>query len=203
MLTVDIHTHRPAEGVTALRTAGIHPWQADECTAESAERLREALGDPLLTAQAIGETGLDFACGTGREAQERLFRAHLELAVQMRLPVVIHCVRAFEQVMKILDGYAPPAVLFHGFIGSVEQARRAAGRGYYLSFGVRSLRSPRSVEAMRTVPAELLFVETDDDDTPVDEVCRMAAELLNTDAETLADRIGRNYKRFCDNGQLA
>lgn len=200
MLMVDIHTHRPAAGRTVLCTAGIHPWQAEECGIDSPEALREALGDTLRTAQAIGETGLDFACRTGREAQERLFRAHARLAERMRLPVVIHCVRAFEPTMKILAEYRLPRVLFHGFIGSAEQARRAAEREYYLSFGLRSLRSPRTVEAMRTVPPELMFVETDDDDISIEDIYEMAAEALGTDSETLERRFDENYKRFCDNG---
>lgn len=195
---VNIHTHRPAAGETALRTAGIHPWLAEGCDAADAAALREALGAELDTAQAIGETGLDFACTADRTAQERLLRAHAELAEQMRLPLVIHCVRAFEPVMKILGEYALPRVLFHGFIGSAEQARRAVGRGYWLSFGVRSLRSPRTVEAMRTVPLERLFIETDDDDITIAEVCRMAAATLGIEAEALAVQVNENFKRFIE-----
>lgn len=196
---VNIHTHRPAVGETTLRTAGIHPWRADEYDdIADAASLRRVLGDGLDGAQAIGETGLDFACMAGRAAQERLFRAHLQLAWESGLPVVIHCVRAFGPVMKILGEYALPRVLFHGFIGSAEQVRQAVGRGYRLSFGLRSLRSPRTVEAMRSVPPELLFIETDDDDTTITEICRLTAEALGTDAATLAERLDENYKRFTD-----
>ena len=197
---VNINTHRPAEEAITLTTAGIHPWLANESRIDSVEALREALGDALDGAQAIGETGLDFACTAGREAQERLFRAHLHLAAELRLPAVIHCVRAFEPVMKILSEYAVPRVLFHGFVGSKEQALKAVGRGYFLSFGLRSLRSPRTVEAMRTVPPELMFVETDDDDIAIGEIYRMAAAALGTEPETLRHRSDENYKRFCNNG---
>ena len=200
MPDINIHTHRPAVGETTLATAGIHPWRAEECDIASAEALRASLGDELDNVQAIGETGLDFACTAAHDAQERLFRAHLGLAVQLSLPVVIHCVRAFEPVMKILAEYAGPKVLFHGFVGSKEQALKAVGRGYFLSFGLRSLRSPKTVEAMRTVPAELMFVETDDDDIAIGEIYRMAAAALGTEPETLRHRSDENYKRFCNNG---
>ena len=195
MLTVDIHTHRPSGGVVTLRTAGIHPWRAGEYGIDGACALREVLGPALDNAQAIGETGLDYACTAPREAQERLFRAHLGLAVGMQLPVVVHCVRAFEPVMKILGQYPLRAVVFHGFIGSVQQALRAVQRGYWLSFGVRSMRSARTAEAMRAIPAECLFIETDDDPTPLGEVCEAAA-LLGTDPETLAAQLYANYKRL-------
>ena len=200
MNRVNIHTHRPADGQTTLLCAGIHPWLADDASPADAAALRGVLGASLDKAQAIGETGLDFACTASRTAQERLFRAHLELAAGMRLPVVIHCVRAFEPTMKILGEYPLRRVLFHGFIGSVQQAQRAVEAGYRLSFGVRSLRSPRTVEAMRTVPAEKIFVETDDDPVTIDEVYRMAAEALSTDIGTLELRLIENFKNFTDNG---
>ena len=198
MHCINVHTHRAVAGETVLRTAGIHPWLAGEYEIADAAALRTALNGMLDCAQAIGETGLDFACSADKRAQERLFRAHLELAAGMHLPVVVHCVRAFEPVMKILGEYSLPAVVFHGFVGSKEQALRAVGRGYFLSFGVRSLRSARTVEAMRTIPVESLFIETDDDPTPVGEVCDAAAAMLGTDSETLAGQLYANYKRLTD-----
>lgn len=203
MTLVDIHTHRPAAGVPTLLTAGIHPWLADRHDIACAGALKSALGESLAQAQAIGETGLDFACTADRGAQERLFRAHLELAAEMRLPVVIHCVRAFGPVMKILGEYRPERVLFHGFIGSAEQARQAVGRGYFLSFGLRSLRSPRTVEAMRSVPPGRLFLETDDDGITIAEIFGMAAAALGTGTAVLAEQTNENYKQFTENGQLA
>ena len=197
-LCVDIHTHHPTAAVT-LRTAGIHPWQAAECRAADAASLRLLLGDVLASAQAIGETGIDMACGVDIEAQERLFSAHVQLASVSGMPVVIHCVRAFEPVMKILAG-SQVRVVFHGFIGSEEQALRAVGRGYFLSFGMRSFRSPRTVAAMRSVPAGNLFLETDDDPTPIEEVYATACALLGTDVGRLAEITLNNYNRLLANG---
>ena len=204
MLCVDIHTHRHDGCAATLHTAGIHPWQADECDIADAAALAARLGsDPrqrLDSAQAIGETGLDRACTAPVAAQERLFRAHLELAVRRQLPVVVHCVRAFEQTMKILGEYRLPAVIFHGFIGSPEQALRAVGCGYRLSFGVRSMRSPRTVAAMRAVPAASIFLETDDDPAPIAEVYDMAASLLGCSVTALEEQMYENYKRLIQNG---
>lgn len=198
--SINIHTHRAADGETTLSAAGIHPWQADEYDIADADTLRNALGSGLDTAQAIGETGLDFACNADRDAQVRLFRAHLQLAEQMRLPVVIHCVRAFEPVMKIIGEYAVPNVLFHGFVGSADLVRRAVEKGYFISFGLRSLRSPKSVAAMRTVPPELMFVETDDDDISIEDIYKMAAEAIGSEVETLQCRCNENYKKLTSNG---
>jgi len=192
---VNIHTHRPTGCGAELRSAGIHPWLAGSHTPADVGSLRAALAGALAGAQAVGETGLDFACGADRASQELLFRAHAGLAELLRLPVVVHCVRAFEPVMKILGGYDLPAVIFHGFIGSVQQMRRAADAGYCLSFGMRSFRSPKTVAAMRAAPLDRLFLETDDDPVGIGEVYSAAADILGMDEERLAETILGNYGR--------
>ena len=70
---VNIHTHRPAGRGIELRAKGVHPWDAER---EDTATLGQRLGD----AQAVGETGLDFACGVAREAQTAALRAQLRLA---------------------------------------------------------------------------------------------------------------------------
>ena len=114
---VNIHTHRPTGRGIEPRTAGIHPWNADK---EDVSTIVPLLGD----VQAVGETGLDFVRGADRAVQLAAFRAQLALAHERQMPVVLHCVRAFEPVMRELDACRPRAVIFHGFIGSPEQARR-------------------------------------------------------------------------------
>ena len=184
---VNIHTHRPTGHGVELRTAGIHPWEADRMPTTSLLPLDE-------TVQAIGETGLDFAKGAPREAQYAAFRAQLQLARQHGLPVVIHCVRAFNEVMHELAACPPRTAIFHGFIGSPEQARQATAAGYYLSFGERTFRSPKTVEAMRATPLAQLFLETDDSPTPIEDIYRRAAEQLGIPETRLQETISANYK---------
>lgn len=190
---IDIHTHRFTGRGIELRAAGVHPWRAAEIGV--AESLSPAMFEG---ARAVGETGLDYACDVDREAQERLFRRHLEIAEQRRLPVVIHCVRAFEPTMKILAEYRLAAVIFHGFIGSAQMAERAVAEGYYLSFGVMTPRSPKTVAALRATPDDRLFAETDDSGVGIEEVYAMIAEIRGTDAESLKRVITENYKRIFD-----
>lgn len=186
-MLVNIHTHRPHDGERTVATAGIHPWDAGSAGADAFERL------DLSGADAIGETGLDFACDVDRSVQERVFRMHLQQAQQAGMPVVIHCVRAFEPVMKILAEYRLRAVIFHGFIGSAEQAQRAVGAGYHLSFGERSFASPKTVEAMKKVPRDRMFFETDESDTPIGRVYETAARLLSSDVAALERGTNDNY----------
>ena len=147
---VNIHTHRPTGSGIELRTAGVHPWDA---AAQDAATLGQRLGG----AQAVGETGLDFVHGPAREVQFEALRAQLRLARERGLPVVLHCVKAFEPLMRCLAASEPRAVIFHGFIGSPEQARQALAKGYYLSFGERAFASPKTLAALRETPLSQLF----------------------------------------------
>lgn len=124
----------------------MHPW--DAATQDAA-----TLGQRLGGAQAVGETGLDFVRGADRAAQLSALRTQLRLARERGLPVVLHCVRAFEPLMRELAASEPRAVIFHGFIGSPEQARQALAKGYCLSFGERTFASPKTLAALRGTPA--------------------------------------------------
>lgn len=185
---VNIHTHRPTGRGLEPASVGIHPWDAAGADADS---LCEALG----RAQAVGEIGLDYL-HPDREAQRRLFEQQLELAETAGMPVVLHCVKAFEPMMTLLGRFRLRAVIFHGFIGSPQQAARAVAAGYYLSFGPRSLRSPRTVQALATVPSERLFLETDDDPTPIESVYAEAARLLGLSLDRLRETLYTNYLRI-------
>lgn len=188
MKPVNIHTHRPRPDEATITTAGIHPYKAEE--GFSAEDL-EAM---VQGADTVGEIGLDYACAVGRDKQQRLFEAQLHIAEQAHLPVVLHCVRAFEPVMRTIARYRLRAVIFHGFIGSVEQMRRAVSAGYYLSFGERTFASPKTIEALRQMPLERLFTETDESLVPIEEINRHVATILGIDTAQLERITRENYE---------
>ena len=185
---VNIHTHRPTGSGIELRTAGVHPWHADMQEVAT-------LGERLSDVQAVGETGLDFVHGPAREVQFGALRAQLRIARERGLPVVLHCVRAFEPLMRELAACEPRAVIFHGFIGSPEQAQQALAKGYFLSFGERAFASPKTLAALRETPLSQLFLETDDSPGPIAEIYARAAEARGVPAEELQRATLANYKR--------
>jgi TatD DNase family protein len=176
-------------------SVGVHPWQLVGDGFDLAAALREV---ETVPAAATGEIGLDFAPAVAGDhgEQKMVFAAGLRIAEERLLPVILHCVRAFEPVMEILSAHTPPAVIFHGFVGSPEQAARAVRSGYYLSFGERSLNSPKTVEAMRAVPLEKLFLETDDAPTTIAEIYSHAAELLDVPVAKLKKQLYNNYLKI-------
>ncbi len=174
----------PATGPALIRTAGLAAeWM--EITEVAAAGI-----------QAIGEIGLDFACRSDRTLQTEVLRIQLRLARRTGLPVVLHCVRAFEPLMRELAACRPREVIFHGFIGSPEQARTALSHGCYLSFGERTFASPKSLRALHEVPLDRLFLETDDAPVSIERIYDRAARELGLEVGVLRRATYENYKRI-------
>ena len=188
-MIIDIHTHNAHTPAHTIKTVGIHPWHALKGNIS-------AIKSRIAEVDAIGEIGLDFACDVPREAQKRIFREQLALAEQHQKAVVLHCVKAFEDVCKILSEYHLRAVIFHGFIGSKEQAQHAVHQDYYLSFGERTFRSPKTIEALRHIPLSHIFVETDESPTPIEDIYDKIAELRGISASELHQATERNFQRI-------
>ena len=203
---VDIHTHNPLGlnlGVRNYRlgvdaapptepfSAGIHPWDVDSLP--DTERLLADLEN--INCLAIGEIGLDKACTSNFATQQELIERQLEIAARRNLPVVVHCVKSSAEVVATLAHYPIRAVVFHGFIGSTEQAEQIWKAGYYTSFGFGALRSPKTLRTIEACPTDRLFLETDDSKISITALYKEVAHLRNVSIESLKNDIYNNYKR--------
>jgi len=143
---------------------GMHPHDASQLDGAALRELRRLAGDPLVV--GIGETGLDFYRNLSpRPDQERAFRAQVELARELRLPVVVHDREAHAETMRILEGYAPfeGLLVLHCFSGDMEMARACLDMGGYISVAgpVTFHNAKRLREIVREIPLEGLLIETD------------------------------------------
>ncbi|MFE9386465.1 TatD family hydrolase [Streptomyces sp. NPDC007025] len=150
----------------------LHPNEAPRLSDEGGdEALDEALAGieklaALPQVLAVGETGLDYF-RTGPEgvgAQQRSFRAHIELAKRLDKALVIHDREAHADVLRILEEEgAPERTVFHCFSGDAEMARLCAAKGWFMSFaGNITFKNAQPLrDALAVVPPELLLVETD------------------------------------------
>ncbi|MEU6976112.1 MULTISPECIES: TatD family hydrolase [unclassified Streptomyces] len=116
--------------------------------------------------RAVGETGLDhFRTGPeGMAAQERSFRAHIEIAKRRNKALVIHDREAHADVLRVLDEEgAPERTVFHCYSGDAEMAEICAAKGYYMSFaGNVTFKNAQPLrDALAVAPLELVLVETD------------------------------------------
>lgn len=118
---------------------------------------------------AVGETGLDYYYAhSPQELQKVFLRRYLHLALECRLPVIIHCREAFADFFEILDaeyrvqGAWAPGVL-HCFTGSLQEAHEVLRRGWYLSLSgiVTFKKSDQLRQVAQAVPLDQLLIETD------------------------------------------
>ncbi|MFE1859458.1 TatD family hydrolase [Streptomyces anandii] len=163
--------------------------------------------------KGVGETGLDyFRTGPeGKAAQERSFRAHIEIAKRHGKALVIHDREAHADVLRVLrEEGAPERTVFHCYSGDAEMARICAGAGYFMSFaGNVTFKNAQNLrDALAVAPAELVLVETDAPFlTPMPHrgrpnapyliplTVRAMAAVRGVDEETLAAAIAANTAR--------
>ena len=143
---------------------GIHPHYSRQVTADDILELKKSAQNEKVV--AIGETGLDYHYNFSlHHDQIRVFAEHLKIAAELNLPVIIHCRKAFDETIDVLQqfGSAATKVVFHCFSGSAEQAKIVLGKGYYISFtGVVTFKNAKKTrQAAKIVPLDKLMLETD------------------------------------------
>ncbi len=145
---------------------GLHPWFVSQ-RSEGWERVLKGYLEKWPG--AVGEIGLDrWIEPRDEKVQEEVFRRQLGMARELGRPVMIHCLRAWDWLMRVLDeeGPLPGGMVIHAYGGPVELVGPLVERGAYLSFAGNVLEAKRAKarEAMRAVPGERLLVETDGPD---------------------------------------
>jgi len=192
--------------------AGIHPHEATGIVDEAIGEIAEILSAPKVV--GIGEIGLDYYRELSpRDDQLRVFRAQMDLAREMGLPVEIHNRDAHSDILKIVQEYSDhiPAIVLHCYSGSAEMARELVRIGCHISLaGPVTYRNARKqVEVAAQIPLDHLLVETDSPYLPpspyrgqrnepayVVEVVRKIAETRNTSFQDVAAATSANAAKI-------
>ena len=142
-------------------TAGVHPHDASQWSAESETWLRQVLRDPRVV--ALGETGLDFHYDhSPRPLQHRAFEAQLELADEAGKPAVIHAREADDDVAAILAAHPRVTAILHSFSSGMGLLRAGLVLRHYVSFsGMVTFKNWHLDDAIRETPLDRLLLETD------------------------------------------
>lgn len=201
---LDVHTHKAAvtnsiqshyNGFDVLPPAGyhsvgLHPWHINQQWKYDFEKLAVAAAQKSI--MAVGECGLDKVCTADFSLQQTVFAAQVQLANSINKPLIIHCVKAFDEVLQVLQQQQNKVpVIFHGFNKSKQLAKQLYNNGYYLSFG-KALQQPKMLAVLKMIPADKFFLETDDDAIAIDELYSLAATILQIDINTLSLQLQKN-----------
>lgn len=151
---------------------GIHPWFVDEHSIADLESLEQILGSRPERCVGIGECGLDRLRGD-MSAQYPWFESQIELASKLGFPLIIHSVKAHDEVHATLKrGRWGGRALLHGFSGSYQQATKLVGQGCFIGVGgvITHPRARKTRDTVARLPLESLVLETDAPDMAPDGV---------------------------------
>ena len=211
---IDIHTHNPVQPETVvallnLQTPeplekktdnvfyswGVHPWNSGKADMEKEMKSLRELTLKIVM-HGLGEVGIDKVRKIPLERQIEVFRRQAEFAEISRLPVIIHCVRAFQEIIELRKKLNPkrPWVI-HGFFGSKTPAMQLVRAGCSISFG-RQLMFEENEKlriAAAAVPFDRIFLETDEWIGNIEELYEELAKIRGISVAALAEQIRKNF----------
>jgi TatD DNase family protein len=146
-----------------LCSVGIHPWYIQENTIETDMNLLSTIAAEK-NVLAIGECGLDMLIETAFAVQEKVFIEQIKIAEAIQKPLIIHCVKAFDSLIRIKKEYKVSVpMIVHGYNNNPQIAKQLLKNGFYFSFGKALLKSESNAsKVMVELPMDKLFLETDD-----------------------------------------
>ena len=199
-------------------TVGFHPHEANRVKAEDIANLAKIAAHPRVI--AIGEVGLDFYRNfSPREAQLRVLKWQLELAVKLDLPVIIHCRQAEEDILPLLYDWASchkeqngqSRGVIHCFSGDIDTAQQYLDMGFFIALGayITYPSSRHMLNVISSIPQDRLVVETDSPFLPPQShrgqrnepaylpfTVALLAEIRQVSSETVARETTQNARRL-------
>ncbi len=209
---IDIHTHSKCDdGNICIKnifaevqeadfkgfySIGMHPWYLEsEKTIEEGIKIAEK----KITHKnclAVGEAGLDKITDTDWELQSKAFMLQAKLAEKYQKPMIIHCVKAYSDILSIRKDFTGAEKwIFHGYNSSPEMASQLISHNCIPSFGNELFRQDsKAIKAFLELSSDHFFLETDDDDD-IKAVYKRAADLRNISVEELKTSQMKNFRQ--------
>jgi TatD DNase family protein len=207
---IDIHTHLPviSDEIISIQsiflqdmdehqrfspfTAGIHPWHADHFQLAQIKEMLENLRDQNHLI-AIGESGLDKKSQASFIKQKEIFEIQFDFAKKNKLPVVIHCVRAWDEILHYIKNSELPFILHH-YHANNQITDQLLRFNCFFSFGKSLLKENKLCkELLKKIPVDRLFFETDDSQADIRNIYGIAAGILLCPVEELKKQLYLNY----------
>lgn len=200
---VNIHTHfeqsdgifilngKPKNDLNALYSFGIHPYDSQKIDFTE-EKFRAEIGQKNCV--AIGECGLDKNISATLETQISLFKKQIAFSEKFELPLIIHCVKSWNEILVIKKELKPNQPwIYHGFRKS-NLVEIVLDSGCFVSIGTAIIYDQKLQQAIQNIPFEKLFLETDDDNShSIQEVYEAVAKIKNTSMYELSQQILENF----------
>jgi len=191
-------------------TVGLHPQDSKTLTPEMWEDICELANHKKVV--AIGETGLDyFKEYSPKDIQAQVFKRHIELAIKVDKPLIVHSREAGDDSLKILQELGAKNVVFHCFSSDLSFARKVWNAGYRTSFtGNITYPSAQNLsDTIKACPIDTIMIETDspylapqrfrgqtNEPSYIVEVVKQIAEIKNMSFSEIANITTKNAEEF-------
>jgi TatD DNase family protein len=187
----------PFEQWTGPCSVGLHPWfvsEVDWVRDEQWDWLTRAARDKKVL--LLGECGLDKLQGPDLADQQFVFEHCLALAEQLRKPVVIHCVRAYEELFASVRKIKPTVpMIIHGYARKATILKPLLDQGFYVSYGAAILPpTSAAAQSLAQTPLEKLFLESDDKMLPIADLYARAAQIKGLSIQELETALQNNLE---------
>jgi TatD DNase family protein len=188
-----VNTMPNQEHVFANYSCGIHPWYVQNIFADFEKLEKIVLQKACL---AIGECGLDKQYKKTWALQLEAFALQIKLANQIQKPIIIHCVRASSEIIKIIteqNNNVP--VIIHGFVQNKNVLATYLQANFYISIGSAIMQNnSNAFKAIANIPIEKLLLETDEETKySINEIYEAVAKIKNISLDDLQNHMKRNF----------
>lgn len=204
----DLETNYPEEVFLMM---GLHPTSVKENFEEELAHVEAQFS--LRKFYGVGEIGIDLYWDQSTLEQQKIaFKHQIQLAKKYKLPIVIHCREAFDEIFEVLETERDEALfgIFHCFTGTLEQAKRAIGFGMKLGIGgVVTFKNGKIDHFLREIPLEHIVLETDspylspvphrgkrNESSYLALICRKLASIYSISEEEIAKITTENSKQL-------
>lgn len=191
--TVSVFNAGMASASAGFFSSGIHPF--DENLFRFSKQELASIAIAATNCLAIGETGLDKNSPVSMRLQQQVFEEHLEVAESLKLPVILHCVKSWNEMRGIRRKMTlSHSWIFHGFrktglLDSVLQEE------VMISIGAAVCYDTKLRQAIPAIPDHLLLLETDDSDRySINDIYEQTAALRGISGQELKQQIEKNFR---------
>lgn len=209
---INIHTHKSGRGINIVDpclggivmpedgqvyySMGIHPVYIDGDTPRRMEEIERAAAEKQIV--AVGEAGMDRNAPVGMDVQLEWFERQANVAGEYGLPLIIHGVRAIPELISaskkngIQNGW-----IMHGFNNRREILQDLLRHGFYISAGRHVMTEESNLyQLLPEIPAERLFLETDNSDFGIEDIYIRVAECRGESVEELQRNVRKNFEKL-------
>jgi TatD DNase family protein len=215
---VDLTTVEPMQRLAAqfpnniYMAMGLHPTEVKDDWQEVLAKTETLLNQSEYHYVAVGEIGMDLYWDTTyREQQMQVFERQCRMAVDMNLPIIIHCREGLAETLEIVSKFPGLKAVFHSFGGTVEDVEtiRRIGDFYFGINGIVTFKNSKLREVLPTIGIDRILLETDapylapvpyrgkrNESAYIVSTAHCVADALGVDFDLLAERSSANACRL-------